>query len=116
MARPGSMTLSQIPGELKNVGTAQNRKVYARHGVGQKMFGASYAHQKRLSKSIGIRSPALTERALQVAGKIGKVEVNHGETGCKTPDAAAYIRKTLAWRKSHPPAKKSPRKPPRSKK
>lgn len=34
-----------------------------------------------------------------MAARIGKVEVDHGETGCKTPDAAVYIRKTLERRK-----------------
>lgn len=45
--------------------------------------------------AIGVRNPALTRRALEVAAKIGKVEVDHGETSCTTPDAASYIRKTL---------------------
>jgi 3-methyladenine DNA glycosylase AlkD len=45
--------------------------------------------------AIGIRNPALEERALAAAARIGKVEVDHGETDCKTPDAAGYIRKTL---------------------
>ena len=48
--------------------------------------------------SIGVRDEKLRIRALEVAAKIGQVEVDHGETGCKTPDAAAYIEKTLAWR------------------
>ncbi len=47
---------------------------------------------------IGIYREGLRERALAVAGQIGKVEVDHGETGCKTPDAAAYIRKAVATR------------------
>ena len=48
--------------------------------------------------AIGIRNPALEERALAAAARIGKVEVDHGETGCKTPDATQYIRRTLARR------------------
>ena len=48
--------------------------------------------------AIGVRNPALTEAALKVAKAIGKVEVDHGETSCKTPDAAACIAKTLAHR------------------
>jgi 3-methyladenine DNA glycosylase AlkD len=48
--------------------------------------------------SIGIRNPALTQKALAAAKRIGKVEVDHGETGCETPDAAAYIKKTLDYR------------------
>ena len=43
--------------------------------------------------AIGRRDPALKKVALTVAESIGKVEVDHGETGCKTPDAVAYIKK-----------------------
>jgi 3-methyladenine DNA glycosylase AlkD len=49
--------------------------------------------------AIGVRSPALKKLALAAAKKIGEVEVDHGETSCKTPDAASYIAKTLAHRK-----------------
>ena len=45
--------------------------------------------------AIGIRNPTLEKKALSTAKKIGKVEVDHGETSCKTPDAAEYIRKTV---------------------
>ncbi len=56
--------------------------------------------------AIGIRNEALQAKALAAAARIGKVEVNHGETGCKTPDAAAYILKTVKHR-----ARKSRRTP-----
>jgi len=46
--------------------------------------------------SIGVRNPGLEKKAVAAAKRIGKVEVNHGETGCKTPEAAAYIKKTVA--------------------
>ncbi|HTG32226.1 MAG TPA: DNA alkylation repair protein [Thermoanaerobaculia bacterium] len=49
--------------------------------------------------AIGIRNPALQEKAVAAAARIGKVEVDHGETGCKTPDAAGYIRKTVERKK-----------------
>ncbi len=49
--------------------------------------------------AIGVRNPALTGAALKVAKIIGKVEVDHGETSCKTPDAASYIQKTLEHRR-----------------
>lgn len=48
--------------------------------------------------AIGLRSPALRARALEVAGAIGKVEVDHGETSCKTPDAAESILKAARRR------------------
>lgn len=47
---------------------------------------------------IGVRSAALRKRAEAAAARIGRVEVDHGATGCKTPDARAYIAKTLAHR------------------
>jgi 3-methyladenine DNA glycosylase AlkD len=47
---------------------------------------------------IGVRGEPWTTRALAVAERIGRVEVDHGATECKTPDAASYIRRTLAHR------------------
>ena len=48
--------------------------------------------------ALGLFSPAQQKRALQAARRIGRVEVDHGQTGCKTPDAADYIRRTVARR------------------
>jgi len=49
--------------------------------------------------SIGGRKPALQKKALAAAARIGKVRVDHSDTGCKTPDAASYILK-MAERRS----------------
>jgi len=49
--------------------------------------------------AIGMRSPGLEKLALAAAGRIGKVDVDHGETSCVTPDAAAYIKKAAEWRR-----------------
>ena len=43
--------------------------------------------------AIGGRSPNLRRRAIAAAKKIGHVEVDHGETSCKTPDAVPYIER-----------------------
>ncbi len=43
--------------------------------------------------AIGLRNSRLRGLALLAAARIGKVTVDHGETGCKTPDATAYIQK-----------------------
>ncbi len=43
--------------------------------------------------AIGLRNPALEKQAIAAAKKIGVVEVDHGETDCKTPDAVSYIEK-----------------------
>ncbi len=65
-----------------------------------------HAHPNRVRHSmnqalicIAVRNPALEAKALKVAARIGKVEVDHGQTSCKTPDATAYIHKTLEHRR-----------------
>lgn len=68
-----------------NIHKAQNRVRYA---------------MNRALIGIGVRNSKLEKKALAVAARIGKVEVDHGDTGCKTPDAASYIRKTVAHNKS----------------
>ena len=45
------MNLQQALQQLEELGTAQNRKVYARHGVNPNMFGVSYANLNKLAKS-----------------------------------------------------------------
>jgi len=64
----------------KEIHSSPNR---ARHSMNSAVIG------------IGIYNPSLTQEALTTAKKIGKVEVDHGETGCTTPDAIDYIQKTL---------------------
>lgn len=48
--------------------------------------------------SIALRNPGLKRRALAAAKRIGRVEVDHGDTGCVTPDAIAYVKKAEEWR------------------
>lgn len=50
--------------------------------------------------AIGGRNPQLEERAMAIAQVIGKVIVDHGETNCKTPDAATAIEKRRAQQKA----------------
>jgi 3-methyladenine DNA glycosylase AlkD len=45
--------------------------------------------------AIGVYKPVLRRAAIAAAKRIGTVAVDHGETGCKTPEAAAYIEKTV---------------------
>jgi 3-methyladenine DNA glycosylase AlkD len=47
---------------------------------------------------IGVRGGAMEKAARSAARKIGKVEVDHGQTSCRTPDAAAYLDKVLDHR------------------
>ena len=58
------MTLAEALAALENAGSAQTRKTDARHGATVPMFGASFATLKTLMK------------------RIGKVEVDHGDTVC----------------------------------
>jgi 3-methyladenine DNA glycosylase AlkD len=46
--------------------------------------------------AISGRSPALRKAACAAAKRIGKVEVDHGDTACQTPDAIPYIEKMWA--------------------
>jgi 3-methyladenine DNA glycosylase AlkD len=48
--------------------------------------------------AIGVYRRELRDRALAAAERIGPVEVDHGETGCKTPLASEYIAKAAAHR------------------
>ena len=49
--------------------------------------------------SIGVFKPSLHEKAIAAARRIGKVDVDHGETTCKTPDAVPYIEKAVKRRR-----------------
>lgn len=49
--------------------------------------------------AIGGSNRRLKTRALAVAKKIGEVEVDHGDTDCKTPEAIPYINKMWARKK-----------------
>jgi len=49
--------------------------------------------------AIGMRNGKLQAKAIATASKVGKIKVDHGETGCKTPDAVPYILKAVAHKK-----------------
>ncbi len=51
--------------------------------------------------AIGVFRPNLSKEVFEAAKRIGKVEVDHGDTSCKTPDAVAYIKKALARTKKN---------------
>ncbi|MCK6445353.1 MAG: DNA alkylation repair protein [Planctomycetes bacterium] len=46
--------------------------------------------------AIGGRNAAMRVAATAAARRIGKVDVDHGDTACKTPDAESYIEKSWA--------------------
>jgi 3-methyladenine DNA glycosylase AlkD len=51
--------------------------------------------------AIGIRNQRLQDKAVAAAGRIGKVDVDHGETECTTPDAVEYIKRTIERQSRH---------------
>lgn len=46
--------------------------------------------------AIGMRNKDLEKAAFATAKNVGKVDVDHGETGCVTPDATDYIKRAKA--------------------
>ena len=75
------MTSDDVIAQLEKAGSAPTRTTYGRHGITSPMFGASYAVLSKLAKSI-------------------KVEVDHGDTACVTPNADTYIAKIWARKKA----------------
>lgn len=59
---------------------------------------ARYAMNNALI-AIGTRNRRLEKHAVAAARRIGPVQVNHGETGCRTPDAVTYIPRAAAHRR-----------------
>ncbi len=50
--------------------------------------------------AIGLRDERLAELAKKAAVRIGKVDVDHGETSCETPDALRYIERGWARKRA----------------
>ena len=50
--------------------------------------------------AIGSRSATLRKSATAVAKRIGKVEIDHGDTSCKTPEAVPTLEKSWTYSKS----------------
>ncbi len=69
----------------KTIGKAKNR---VRHAMNNALI------------AIGGRSTKLKSAAVAAAKRIGKVEVDHGDTSCETPDAVAYIARVWARKKT----------------
>ena len=78
---------SYFDGHLKTIEKGiHERKNRVRHAMNMALI------------SIGMRNPALEKKAFAAARRIGKVEVDHGDTSCKTPDAIPYIKNAKAQR------------------
>ena len=78
--------LQELVGQIRDeIGDRPNR-------VRHEMNGALIA--------IGLRDGNLQRSVLATARRISPVQVDHGETGCKTPDIAPYIERALAHREA----------------
>lgn len=88
---------------LANRDEQTHDEVFAAHlaqiekSIGSAANEVKYAMNNALI-AIGGRSIALRKAATAAAKRIGKIEVDHGDTSCQTPDAATYIEK--AWERS----------------
>ncbi len=89
--------LATIEGSIHN---AANRARYA-------MNGALIA--------IGTYARGFEKKAIAAAKRIGPVDVDHGETGCRTPDAVKYIPKAAAHHRERLAKKKTAKKATRKK-
>ena len=78
------MNINDVMAELENLGTAQNRKVYQRHGASEPLFGVSFANLDAMAKKIKKAVSAEQRQelhvqaavVLQVPGAVqGQVEV-----------------------------------------
>ena len=85
LGREGALTDDEaralLPVIEQRIGAAKNR-------VKDAMLNALIA--------VGGRNEALGEEAVAASARIGKVSIDHGETGCKTPNPEPMIRKILA--------------------
>ncbi len=85
---PGSVSSGEVAKVLATIEKKiQGSPNMARHAMNSALI------------AIGVFRPEFQERAIDVARRIGKVEVDHGETCCKTPDAVSYILKASKRRR-----------------
>ncbi|MFY9821569.1 MAG: DNA alkylation repair protein [Thermoanaerobaculia bacterium] len=99
IASAGWIVLSHFAAEGR-LSDAETEEVLAR--IERDLHGSQNRVRHQMNGaliSIGGSSPAFQKKALAAAGRIGKVVVDHGDTDCKTPDAASYILK-MAERRS----------------
>jgi 3-methyladenine DNA glycosylase AlkD len=103
MRSPGWVLAGQLANLDEKISDEWFAELVAR--IEKSIHSAPNAEREAMNSAliaIGGRSPALRKAATAAAKRIGKVEVDHGDTACKTPDAVSYIEKMWA----HSAAKK----------
>lgn len=103
----GICDLSRLPGVLSDAECEQLIEAIESK-IHRSKNWVRYAMNSALI-SLGIVDRKLEKRAVAAAKRIGMVEVDHGETGCKTPSAVTYIPKAAAHAREKA-AKKAARK------
>lgn len=71
--------------------------------IEQSIHAAPNAHRYLMNSAlinIGCRNAALRKAAAAAAKRLGTIDVDHGNTDCKTPDALEYIEKCWTRAKS----------------
>ena len=91
-----AMLASRLKDDAKSISDADAEKYL---GTIEKEIHKSANWARRAMNSalisLGVYKPSLRKKVIEAAKRIGKVEVDHGETSCKTPDAIPYIEKVL---------------------
>jgi 3-methyladenine DNA glycosylase AlkD len=96
-------------GQLANLDETGSDEPFVKHlaQIEKSIHKAPNAERDAMNRALiafGGRSPALRKAATTAADRIGKLEIDYGDTSCETPDAATYIEKM--WQ--HSAAKKFP--------
>jgi 3-methyladenine DNA glycosylase AlkD len=96
-AATGWMALAGIASRPDAVTRDQCRKLLAEieERIHESANRAKYSMNTAMI-ALGAYVPGMEKEAIQVADRIGQVEVDHGLTACETPLAAPYIKKAAA--------------------
>lgn len=86
--------LGNRPDNFFNEGSINNMLTFVNDHIHQEENRVKYAMNSFVI-AVGISYMPLHEYAYEVAHNIGIVEVDMGDTNCKTPNAAAYIKKAV---------------------
>ncbi len=84
---PAVWTLEELGGLLEQIEAEIGRRP---NRVRHEMNGAMIV--------MALRHDSLHRAVLAATERIGPVSVDHGQTGCKTPEVAPYVERTLAHR------------------
>lgn len=77
-----------------NIQLFEKYLIQAFQEIGQAQNRVRYAMNNYII-SVGAYVPSLCNQSLEIANKIGKIQVDMGDTACKTPLASEYIQKVI---------------------